>query len=87
TTNFDEKNIVIEVADTGSGIEPKIIKKIFDPFFTTKEIGTGTGLGLSVCLGIIESHNGRIEVESDPGFGTKMKVFLPTEGKSETINN
>jgi PAS domain S-box-containing protein len=65
----------IEVADTGIGMNEEIQKKIFDPFFTTKK--TGTGLGLSVCLGLIESHKGMITVKSEVGKGTKFTVNLP----------
>ncbi len=68
TTGFDEQNneLIISVADTGSGISAENMEKIFDPFFTTKGVGKGTGLGLSVTFGIIKEHGGRIEVESPP---------------------
>lgn len=68
---------VLEVRDTGAGIAPDNLRRIFDPFFTTKDVGTGTGLGLSVCLGIVESHGGRIDVQSTPGAGTLFTVTLP----------
>ncbi|MBV5337284.1 MAG: HAMP domain-containing protein, partial [Deltaproteobacteria bacterium] len=61
-TGFDENNVWVEVADTGSGISPEHLEKIFDPFFSTKPIGKGTGLGLSLAYGIIKRHHGRIEV-------------------------
>jgi signal transduction histidine kinase len=67
----------VDVADTGDGIAPENLDKLFDPFFTTKEVGEGTGLGLSVCYGIIERHQGRIAVDSEPGEGTTVSVFLP----------
>lgn len=67
----------IEVQDTGNGILPEVRPHIFDPFFTTKGIGEGTGLGLSVSLGIIERHGGQIVVESDVGQGTVFTVRLP----------
>ena len=68
---------VISVRDTGMGIPPQIIDKIFDPFFTTKEQGKGTGLGLPTSLGIVRSHGGFIDVSSEPGGGSRFKVYLP----------
>ncbi|MGA2401827.1 MAG: PAS domain S-box protein [Syntrophobacteraceae bacterium] len=67
----------LTVKDTGHGIPPAIIDRIFDPFFTTKETGEGTGLGLSVVHGIVESHGGTIKVNSFPGDGTSFTVLLP----------
>lgn len=69
--------IWVEVEDTGKGIPSENLKKIFDPFFTTKPIGKGTGLGLSLSYGIIQKHNGRIEVRSIVGKGTVFKILLP----------
>jgi signal transduction histidine kinase len=72
------KNTVIAfVSDTGHGIEKDSIHKIFDPFFTLKEVGSGTGLGLSTTLGIIEQHKGTISVSSKPGKGATFKVVIP----------
>jgi signal transduction histidine kinase len=67
----------IEIADTGMGIPKDIQSRIFDPFFTTKQIGSGTGLGLSLSYGIIQKHNGQIEVHSEPGQGTTFRITLP----------
>jgi CheY-like chemotaxis protein len=71
--------VVLEVADTGTGIPAETMEKIFEPFFTTKEFGKGTGLGLSTTLAIVRSHAGFITVESIPGQGTKFRVHLPAE--------
>ena len=72
----DGRSVEIEFKDTGSGIPEEYLKKIFDPFFTTK--GTkGTGLGLAISYGIIQQHNGRIQVKSMVGQGTIIVVSLP----------
>lgn len=67
----------LSVSDNGHGIDKKHIAEIFEPFFTKKEVGKGTGLGLSMVKGIIESHDGIIDVESIVGEGTTFRVFLP----------
>ena len=69
--------VVVTVADTGTGIPPDIRDRIFDPFFTTKEVGKGTGLGLSAVLGIVKSHDGFVDVQSQVNKGSQFKVFLP----------
>jgi signal transduction histidine kinase len=79
--HFDD--VVIQVADNGSGIEKKNIERIFDPFFSTKPTGEGTGLGLSVSYGIIKNHGGSVDVESEPGKGTTFTIKLPTPRKQE----
>ena len=71
------------ISDTGSGISPAIRENIFDPYFTTKEQGKGSGLGLSVIHGIVKSYKGVIEVESEPGKGTRFNVFLPVTSKRD----
>jgi two-component system sensor histidine kinase PilS (NtrC family) len=68
-------DMLITIADSGSGIDPANIDKIFDPFFTTKT--HGTGLGLAIAYRIIDDHGGSISVESGPGIGTKFKIRLP----------
>ena len=69
--------VLVEVADTGTGIPPEIIDKIFDPFFSTKEVGKGTGLGLSTVYGIVKQTGGFIYPDSAPGKGTTFRIFLP----------
>jgi len=69
--------IKLTVGDTGQGIAPEIRDRIFDPFFTTKPKGQGTGMGLAVVHGIVRGHGGAIEVESEPGKGSRFTVYLP----------
>ena len=69
--------VKIAVTDNGAGISPENLKKVFTPFFTTKPPGQGTGLGLSVCYGIVDSMGGTMEVESEKGVGTTFVVYLP----------
>jgi PAS domain S-box-containing protein len=71
--------VALEVSDTGSGISPENLPRIFDPFFTTKAVGEGSGLGLSVCHGIVEALGGAIEVESTLGRGSCFRVLLPAQ--------
>jgi two-component system cell cycle sensor histidine kinase/response regulator CckA len=69
--------VLVEVADTGTGIPPEIIDKIFEPFFSTKEVGKGTGLGLSTVYGIVKQTGGFIYPDSAVGKGTAFRIFLP----------
>jgi two-component system, cell cycle sensor histidine kinase and response regulator CckA len=73
----DAEYILVEIADTGTGIPKDIIDKIFEPFFTTKETGKGTGLGLSTVYGIVKQTGGFIFPESEAGRGTTFRIFLP----------
>jgi two-component system, NtrC family, sensor kinase len=76
------KGVVIAIEDTGCGIPAENRGKLFEPFFTTKEIGQGTGLGLSVSLGIVQRHCGTITVKSEVGKGSTFTVWLPVEVQS-----
>jgi len=76
--------IRISVADNGCGIDADVLERIFEPYFTTKPSGKGTGMGLAVVHGIVENHEGRIEVESKPGQGTIFHVFFPVVSGLET---
>jgi len=76
-TSADNSQLKVEVQDTGCGISPENIRKLFTPFFTTKGKGKGVGLGLAVAYGIIQRHQGRIEVQSKEGEGTTFTIYLP----------
>ena len=80
---YQGNQVLLEVQDNGTGIPPEILKHIFDPFFTTKEEGKGVGLGLAVVYGIIDSHDGEIEVDSKVGQGTTFRVILPMATPTE----
>lgn len=76
-SDYEGGKVCVEVSDTGEGISNEIIDKVFEPFFTTKEVGRGTGLGLSVCQGIVREANGEITVDTSLGVGTRFRVALP----------
>jgi signal transduction histidine kinase len=71
------RHVHLDVVDTGPGIPPEIRARIFEPFFTTKPRGQGTGLGLSLCRGLVESHGGTLDVDSERGQGARFRVTLP----------
>jgi len=79
----DKKWVVVTVKDNGIGIAPENLTKIFNPFYTSKGATRGTGLGLSVSLGIAEAHGGTIEVDSTPGEGSTFSLVLPVEDEEE----
>ncbi len=73
----EDDHTCIEISDTGCGIPADLKLKVFEPFFSTKEEGKGTGLGLSVLYGIVQRHAGRVELESEEGMGTTVRILLP----------
>jgi PAS domain S-box-containing protein len=78
-TGHDDKNVWIEVEDTGKGIPAHLQRRIFEPFFTTKPVGKGTGLGLSLSYGTVKKHGGHIDVTSEVGKGSTFRVVLPRQ--------
>jgi PAS domain S-box-containing protein len=76
--------VVVQVSDTGMGMDPETLEKCFDPFFTTKPIGKGTGLGLSTAYGIVKGHEGSISVTSVPGQGTSFRLQFPLASSEES---
>ncbi|NJO92225.1 MAG: HAMP domain-containing histidine kinase [Chloroflexia bacterium] len=77
STLVNKNHVFFVLKDSGKGINSTDLSKIFDPFFTTKEVGRGTGLGLSITQNIVLEHNGYIEIESEPGHGTKVVMQFP----------
>lgn len=67
----------LDIKDTGTGMDPKTCRRAFDPFFTTKPVGQGTGLGLSMVYGTIKNHDGLVLLDSAPGQGTTVTIYLP----------
>ena len=76
-TRLDGERVIVEVSDTGVGIDPKVIGRVFDAFFTTKPVGVGTGLGLAICHRLVSDMRGTLTVESTPGKGSTFRVSLP----------
>jgi signal transduction histidine kinase len=83
STRHHDGDVVITVADTGTGIPADIVEKIFDPFFTTKEVGKGTGQGLAIVRSVVvDKHGGKLEVDTEVGLGTTFRMRLPVDVRS-----
>ncbi len=82
--DLDNDRVLLEVADSGTGIAPEHLDRVFEPFFTTKPVGKGTGLGLSVCYGIVRSWGAEIEVSSQVGAGTAVRLILAYQQSDNT---
>ena len=81
-TNMKDGMAEVSFTDSGCGMPKEHLSKLFAPFFTTKETGKGTGLGLAISYGIIQSHNGEIDVESEVGKGSTFRIRLPIEKRN-----
>jgi len=81
--NLGQDWLALEVADTGAGMSREVLAKAMDPFFTTKEVGRGTGLGLSMVYATVKAHGGRVELESEPGQGTRAVLRFPAAPPAE----
>ena len=78
-TGLEDRMCFISIADTGCGMPESVRERIFEPFFTTKPVGAGTGLGLSISYGIVQKHQGTLEVRSEPGKGTEIVIRIPVQ--------
>ena len=85
STQGSGEAVAIKVADTGISMTQEVASKAFDPFFITKEVGEGTGLGLSVCCGIVKQNGGHISVESKFGEGTTFTSYMPCIKESSEV--
>jgi signal transduction histidine kinase len=82
-TRREGERAVVTLTDDGCGIAEEDLGRVFDPFFTTRSAGDGTGLGLALCHEIVRSHGGAIEIESEPGRGTRVQVSFPVRSAAE----
>jgi nitrogen-specific signal transduction histidine kinase/CheY-like chemotaxis protein len=80
----DGEYVLLRVSDTGEGMTPDVQERVFEPFFTTKKVGEGTGLGLATVYAIVERHGGAVELTSQPGRGTVVRVYLPVSRVSDS---
>lgn len=78
--------VMISVVDTGAGMAPEVLEHVFEPFFTTKCVGEGTGLGLSMAYGFVKQSGGHIEIDSVPGEGTCVRLYLPRSRAAATVS-
>jgi two-component system NtrC family sensor kinase len=85
SNEVESPTVAVSLKDTGEGIPEEILNKVLEPFFTTKQVGRGTGLGLSLCFGIVEAHGGRLGITSQVGVGTEVKILLPLAGRDLNI--
>ncbi|PKN46512.1 MAG: PAS domain-containing sensor histidine kinase, partial [Deltaproteobacteria bacterium HGW-Deltaproteobacteria-20] len=85
TMSFKD-DVYLLVSDIGVGMSPEVMRQIFSPFFTTKDVDQGTGLGLAVVHGIVHAHGGVIEVESEPGRGTRFEITFPCRQSVPDMN-
>jgi PAS domain S-box-containing protein len=81
-TKSEGSNVIIQIRDSGKGMTDKVQKRVFEPFYTTKGMGKGTGLGLSISYSIVEQHNGKIDISSEPSKGTEFIITLPVQQKA-----
>ena len=79
--------VVLEVEDSGAGMPPEVLDRAFEPFFTTKGVGEGTGLGLPTSLSIVASHGGAMRIYSEPGHGTRVRVYLPAKPHGDSAGD
>ena len=80
STRISGEEVVLRFKDNGCGMDTETLSRIFDPFYTTKESGKGTGLGLAIVAQIVETHGGKIYVDSEPGKGTEFRIYIPLAG-------
>ena len=80
STRISGEEVVLRFKDNGCGMDTETMSRIFDPFYTTKESGKGTGLGLAIVAQIVETHGGKIYVDSEPGEGTEFRIYIPLAG-------